>query len=61
MFVYIIALVFAFVMFVTILITLRLNRNQTQKLVYFQYNYIPEPLVGLVKVRSLKHDLSEQH
>ncbi|AGR56845.1 ac110 [Hemileuca sp. nucleopolyhedrovirus] len=54
MIVYIVALIIIFVLFVVLLFTLRLNKNQLGRLVYYQYNYIPEPLISLVKVNNLK-------
>ncbi|ADB84432.1 hypothetical protein [Apocheima cinerarium nucleopolyhedrovirus] len=52
--IYIICIIVIFVFFTFLLLTLRLNNNQIKRLVYYQYNYIPEPLISLVKVRSLK-------
>nr|AKN91053.1 ORF-83 [Buzura suppressaria nucleopolyhedrovirus]QYF10565.1 per os infectivity factor 7 [Buzura suppressaria nucleopolyhedrovirus] len=52
--VYIILVTFVFIVAVIGLFTLRINRNQLARLVYYQYNYIPEHLVSLVKVHNLK-------
>ncbi|ABY65818.1 hypothetical protein [Orgyia leucostigma nucleopolyhedrovirus] len=54
MIVYIVLLVVLFVLCLTALAVLRLNKNQIARLVYFQYNYIPDALTGLVKVHNLK-------
>lgn len=57
MIVYAVLLVVVFVVCIFILITLRLNKFQLQELLYYQYNYIPESLLSVVKVHRLKNDL----
>ncbi|AWW14450.1 hypothetical protein KM620_gp090 [Hyposidra talaca nucleopolyhedrovirus] len=52
--VYIIFVVFVFILAVISLLTLYVNRVQLARLVYYQYNYIPEPLISLVRVHNLK-------
>ncbi|QWO71636.1 per os infectivity factor 7 [Orgyia pseudotsugata single capsid nuclopolyhedrovirus] len=54
MIVYVVAIIVVFVLCVMALMTLRLNKNQISQLVYYQYNYIPDALTGLVKVHKLK-------
>jgi Per os infectivity factor AC110 len=54
MIVFITLLIVLFVVCTTILFTLRLNKYQLKELLYFQYNFIPEPLLSVVKVHSLK-------
>jgi hypothetical protein len=58
MIVYIALMVVIFVIAIVVLITLRLNKFQLQELLYYQYNYIPETLLSVVKVHRLKDDLS---
>ena len=58
MIVYIILIVLVFIVCLFVLLTLRLNKIQLQELLYYQYNYIPEPLLPVVKVHKLKDDLS---
>ncbi|AAF33590.1 Unknown (Ac110) [Spodoptera exigua multiple nucleopolyhedrovirus] len=58
MIVYIALMVVIFVIAIVILITLRLNKFQLQELLYYQYKYIPETLLNVVKVHRLKDDLS---
>ncbi|QEI03452.1 PIF-7 [Spodoptera cosmioides nucleopolyhedrovirus] len=58
MIVYIALMVMIFVTAIIVLITLRLNKFQLQELLYYQYKYIPETLLGVVKVHRLKDDLS---
>ncbi|AIZ48621.1 asb064 [Agrotis segetum nucleopolyhedrovirus B] len=55
MIVYVVLMVVVFVTCVFILITLRLNKFQLQELLYYQYNYIPESLLSVVKVHRLKN------
>ncbi|AAZ38233.1 ORF-67 [Agrotis segetum nucleopolyhedrovirus A] len=57
MIVYMVLMVVVFAVGVFILITLRLNKFQLQELLYYQYNYIPESLLSVVKVHQLKNDL----
>ncbi|QAT90343.1 PIF-7 [Spodoptera exempta nucleopolyhedrovirus] len=57
MIVYGILLVVIFVTCIVVLITLRINKFQLQELLYFQYNYIPKSLLGVVKVHRLKNDM----
>ncbi|ABI35766.1 hypothetical protein [Ectropis obliqua nucleopolyhedrovirus] len=54
MFVYMVVLFVIFALCLTVLFTLRLNKNQMRQLIYYQYNYIPEPLISLVAVHNLK-------
>jgi hypothetical protein len=54
MLVYIILLCVIFSMGVWGLVVLKLNKHHVRKNVYYQYKYIPEPLVSLVKVHNLK-------
>ncbi|AUF81607.1 ac110 [Malacosoma neustria nucleopolyhedrovirus] len=54
MLVYIILLIVIFCMGVWGMLVLKLNKQHVRKNVYYQYNYIPEPLVSLVKVHNLK-------
>jgi hypothetical protein len=61
MIVYATLLVVVFVVCIVILLTLRLNKFQLKELLYYQYNYIPEPLLSVVKVHNLKNDVSLQH
>ncbi|AUV65337.1 PIF-7 [Alphabaculovirus myunipunctae] len=63
MIVYAILLIVVFVTCATILFTLRLNKHQLKELLYYQYKFIPETLLGTVKVHNLKHgdSLSVQH
>ncbi|QEI03619.1 PIF-7 [Rachiplusia nu nucleopolyhedrovirus] len=57
---YIVLLVLVFVLCLIILLVLLINKSQLRRLLYYQYNYIPEPLISLVKVKNLKNynDLS---
>ncbi|ACI47433.1 ORF63 [Spodoptera eridania nucleopolyhedrovirus] len=57
MIVYITLMVVIFVIAIVVLITLRLNKFQLQELLYYQYNYIPETLLSVVKVHRLKDDV----
>ncbi|AYN45011.1 se51 [Alphabaculovirus alterspexiguae] len=57
MIVYAILMVVIFITCIVVLITLRINKFQLQELLYFQYNYIPESLLGVVKVHRLKNDV----
>ncbi|QHB21755.1 ac110 [Artaxa digramma nucleopolyhedrovirus] len=50
----IVLMVLVFVCAIATLLTLRLNKNHISKLIYYQYNYIPEPLVNLVEAKGLK-------
>ncbi|ABF47432.1 ac110-like protein [Clanis bilineata nucleopolyhedrovirus] len=55
MYEFIILIVIIFVVACYSLITLRLNRKQTETDLFYQYNYIPQPLLPFVKVHKLKH------
>ncbi|ACI28776.1 agip74 [Agrotis ipsilon multiple nucleopolyhedrovirus] len=55
MIVYAVLMVVVFAVCVFILITLRLNKFQLQELLYYQYNYIPQSLLSVVKVHRLKN------
>lgn len=57
MIIYATLLVVIFIVCTVILLTLRLNKFQLKELLYYQYNYIPEPLLSVVKVHSLKNDM----
>lgn len=61
MIVYIVLMIVIFATAIIVLITLRLNKFQLQELLYYQYNYIPETLLNVVKVHRLKDDMSVQH
>ncbi|ACO53542.1 unknown [Euproctis pseudoconspersa nucleopolyhedrovirus] len=54
MLVYVLLLIVVFACAVAALLTLRLNKNQLKKLIYYQYNYIPESLTDIVTVKNLK-------
>lgn len=54
MIVQIILLTLVFVVCVGILYLLKLNKKQVERIVYYQYKYIPEPLLGVVKIIDLK-------
>lgn len=54
MLVYFALIVVLLATFVTVLFTLRLNKKQVEKVLFYQYNYIPKPLISLVKVYALK-------
>ncbi|QNV47877.1 per os infectivity factor 7 [Alphabaculovirus altersperidaniae] len=58
MILYVLLAIVIFVVAIVVLITLRLNKFQLQELLYYQYKYIPETLLGVVKVHRLKDDLS---
>ncbi|AAM09189.1 hypothetical protein [Mamestra configurata nucleopolyhedrovirus A] len=57
MIIYATLLVVIFIVCTVVLLTLRLNKFQLKELLYYQYNYIPEPLLSVVKVHSLKNDM----
>ncbi|WBB27290.1 PIF-7 [Mythimna sequax nucleopolyhedrovirus] len=57
MIIYAALLVVIFIVCTVILLTLRLNKFQLKELLFYQYNYIPEPLLSVVKVHSLKNDM----
>nr|UQV25630.1 hypothetical protein [Spodoptera litura nucleopolyhedrovirus] len=52
--IYIVLVIVLTVCFVTMLFVLRTNRQHVEKILYYQYNYIPKPLISLVKVYKLK-------
>ncbi|AKN80591.1 hypothetical protein [Perigonia lusca single nucleopolyhedrovirus] len=54
MIVFIVFVIVSFFVALAILFTLRLNKKLVENLVYYQYNYIPQPLVKHVKVFDLK-------
>lgn len=54
--VYVLLVIVIFCIAVFLLFTLRLNKKQIDRLLYYQYNYIPESLIGGVKVVRLKED-----
>jgi hypothetical protein len=56
MIVYIVLIFLFFVVAVIAVFTLRHNKLLVRRRVYYQYNYIPAPLVGLVRVHELKYD-----
>jgi flagellar basal body-associated protein FliL len=56
MIIYIILLLTLLVVAAVMLFVLVLNRAQVKKSLYYQYNYIPEPLIRYVKVDNLKYD-----
>lgn len=55
MLVYLVLMVVIFVVCLSILVLLLVNKSQLRQLLYYQYNYIPEPLISLVKVTNLKY------
>ncbi|ABM45770.1 unknown protein [Spodoptera frugiperda multiple nucleopolyhedrovirus] len=57
MIVYVLLLVVIFVVAIIVLLTLRINKFQLKELLYYQYNYIPETLLSVVKVHRLKDDV----
>nr|WRQ96317.1 pif-7 [Mamestra configurata nucleopolyhedrovirus A] len=57
MIIYATLLIVIFIVCTVVLLTLRLNKFQLKELLYYQYNYIPEPLLSVVKVHSLKNDM----
>ncbi|QED40614.1 PIF-7 [Chrysodeixis includens nucleopolyhedrovirus] len=54
MYLCIVLLVVIFVICVSVLILLRINKSQLRQQLYYQYKYIPEPLISLVTVENLK-------
>ncbi|AXU41546.1 PIF-7 [Alphabaculovirus altermyunipunctae] len=54
---YALLIVVLFVLFVTVLYVLKLNKQQVAKVLYYQYNYIPKPFISFVKVYALKNHL----
>nr|ANS70993.1 hypothetical protein [Lymantria dispar multiple nucleopolyhedrovirus] len=54
MYVQLVFMVTVFVVCLFLLLALKSNRKQINKLIYYQYKYIPEPLISLVSVKKLK-------
>lgn len=54
MIVYVALMVVVFVVFLTVLVVLSVNKIQLRQMLYYQYKYIPEPLIRFVKVDRLK-------
>lgn len=54
MLLYLVLMVVVFIVCLYLLMLLLANKSQLRQLLYYQYNYIPEPLLSLVEVTNLK-------
>ncbi|AAZ67463.1 hypothetical protein [Trichoplusia ni single nucleopolyhedrovirus] len=54
MIVYVVLLIVVFVVFLTVLVVLAVNKIQLRQMLYYQYKFIPEPLIRFVTVDRLK-------
>ncbi|AAC70292.1 LdOrf-106 peptide [Lymantria dispar multiple nucleopolyhedrovirus] len=54
MYVHFVLLVTTFLVCAFLLFALATNEKQVRKILYYQYKYIPEPLISLVEVINLK-------
>ena len=54
MLVYAVLLVLTLIVFVGLLFVLRTNHEQLRERAFYQYNFIPQSLISLVKIHKLK-------